>query len=345
MQPRSVPRDERSELSKDDELLDRGQHLTTDDSSEEYDGPDIRMEEFRCGFPNPLPKKPRTVEFNLDQRNPVWARCIPKARAICHEVGLNIQVINVLMLVRGPEDAQRTSTLHICVHDESIQPSWKPTLIRIFHMLRAERALDLHVLIRCNQIPERYIFPIEFDNPLVTLWPEKLLGPVISIIESYRLDFGAIEVFRFGTTRQDASPTILITIKDEDENDKEKELTWQKARLDIKKHCQSEGAVLPVVLRGSLASRTWPNSDSANMVTGRSSRSYNQLVPMGHSIGVEPKGAGTLGGYLQLKDRSTGTVKLVGLTTYQAVRGSDKNWPVSKFCGSFYGALATAPLT
>lgn len=335
MPPCSVPLHEHTELSRNAKILDGVQDLTTEDSNDECDGPDIRIEEFRGGFPRPLPKNPRVVEFALDQRNQVWGRCIHKARAICDELGLNSHEIGVHMLLRGPKDARRTPTLYIFVEDESVQPSWKPTLIRIYHMLRAEGALDLHVLIRCKKIPDNYIFPIEFDNPLVTLWPEKLLGPVISIIESHHLNFRAIEVFRFGLKLEDASPTILITIKDEDEDDQEKEATWGKARSDIIKHCQFEGVALPVALRGSLAARTWPKYDSAGKIVGTSNRSYNQVVPMGHSIGVEPKGAGTLGGYLQLKDRHTGAVKLVGLTTYQVVRGSDKQWPAGKLCGSF----------
>ena len=123
---------------------------------------------------------------------------------------------------------------------------------------------------------------------------------------------------------------MLIIIKDED--DEEKELIWGKARSDIMKHCQSEGVDLPVVLKGDLAAYTWPDYDAEREVVGRSSRLYHQPVPMGQSIGVEPEGAGTLGGYLQLKDRKTGDVKLVGLTTYRAVRGSKISWPAGKSC-------------
>ena len=194
MPPCSVPLREHTELSRNAKISDRVQDLTTEDSSDVCDGPDIRIEEFRCGFPKPLPKNPRIVEFDLDRHNQIWRRCIHKAAAVCDELGLHWREINVYMLLRGPKDARRTPTLHISVEDKSVQPSWMPTLIRIYHMLRAEGALFLHVLIRCNRTPDNYIFPIEFDNQLVTLWPEKLLGPVISIIESHQLNFRAIEV-------------------------------------------------------------------------------------------------------------------------------------------------------
>lgn len=337
MQSCSIPVDEHTEISGDDadEFSNKTQHLTTKNSSDEHDGPDIRIEEFRCGFPKPLPKNLRIVEFALHQRNQVWGRCVDKTIPICHELGLNFQVVGVHMHVRGPKDAQRTPTLHICVHDESVQPSWKPTLIRISHMLRAEGALDLHVLIRCNKIPQRYIFAIEFDHPLVQLWPKKLLNPVVSIIESYRLDFGAVEVFRYGPKLENAPPTILITVKDED--DEEEETTWERARSDITRYCQSEGADLSVVFQEHMIADTRPKLTAT---VGAVGRVYDQPIPMGTSIGVEQMGTGTLGGYLQLKDRDTGSVKVVGLTTYQTVRGSDKKWPAGKLCGSFDLELA-----
>lgn len=221
-------------------------------------------------------------------------------------------------------------TISIWVRDNSQKHLWKSALVLIFRILRAEGALDMHVLLSSYDLPEeKYIFPIELDDPLVTLWPKKLLDLVVSILDSYQLDFGAIEVFRYGHNNQDACPTILITV--EDENEEGKEATWQKACTDISNHCQSEGADLPVALREYVSGRKEHDETPTGGIVGRV---YNPLVSMGTSIGVEPKGAGTLGGYLELKDRKTGAIKLVGLTTYQVVRGSDKDWPAGKSCPS-----------
>ena len=332
MQPCSIPLDERMDFSRDDELLDRIPHLKTKDCSEDYDSLDIRMEEFRCGFPKPLFKNPRIAAVGVHDRTALWGRCSQKAVPICREIGLGWQSICVCV-TKGPNDAKWAPTLFIFVDDNTDRHLWRSTLILIFRMLQAEGALDLRVSIECGNFPKGYIFPIEFDNPLVTLWPKKLLGPVISIIESHSLDFGAIEVFRFGLKLKEASPTILITIKDED--DEEKEMIWGKARSDIMKHCQSEGVDLPVVLKTDLAAHKWPDHDAEFKL----SRIYNQPVPMGHSIGVEPKGAGTLGGYLRLKDRKTGDVKIVGLTTYRAVRGSETSWPAGTSCSYIHFIL------
>jgi hypothetical protein len=52
---------------------------------------------------------------------------------------------------------------------------------------------------------------------------------------------------------------------------------------------------------------------------------------MGTSIGVEPKGAGTMGGYVKLRDSGTGATFVYGLTTYHVVRGSNDKWPARKF--------------
>lgn len=246
-----------------------------------------------------LLQKPSLGAVGLHDRTAVWGRCAKGAVRISQEIDLDWRSIAVFM-AKGPKDAKWAPTLFIFVVGNTKRYLWKSTLILIFRMLQAEGALDLHVSIECATIPKGYIFPIEFDNPLVTLWPKKLLGPVISIIKSHSLDFSAIEVFRFGPRLEEAPSTILITIKGED--DEEKELIWEKARSDIVKHCQSEGVDLPVVLKGDLAAHTWPDYDAKWEAVGRSSRLYNRLVPMGHSIGVEPKGGGTLGGYLRLKD-------------------------------------------
>ena len=152
----------------------------TEDRSEDYDCLDIRMEEFRCGFPKPLFKNLRIGAVDLHDRTAVWSRCAKGAVPICQKIGLDLQSIAVFM-AKGPKDAKWAPTLFVFVRDNTKRFLWKSTLILIFRMLQAGGALDLHVLIECEEIPKGYIFPIEFDNPLVTLRPKKLLGPVISI--------------------------------------------------------------------------------------------------------------------------------------------------------------------
>ena len=66
---------------------------------------------------------------------------------------------------------------------------------------------------------------------------------------------------------------------------------------------------------------------------GQGYQSYQEKVPMGYSIGVELKGGGTLGGYINLVDSKNPAKKTtVFLTNWHVVRPSNPNLPVGMSC-------------
>lgn len=359
MQPSSIPLDERMQLSpsrrpptpetpsrgrvsptessssrarssaRDRDSLRRTHPLVGEESSDELDGPIVQIEEFRGGFPKPLPRNPiRLQAVGSHGRTALWQNCKDNVVELCEEMEIDIAEIGVYML-QGAKNTFPAPTIQIIVFDNQQRPQWNSILVLTWHILRNKGALDLNVLIKCDIISDAHIFPIEFDNPLVTLWPKKLLGSVISIIDSYRLDFGALEVFKYGTELGKSTPTILITVEDEDEN----RSTWSKAQTEITNLCRSEGYDLPVVLKEGCC--TFAKLQTHTATRGIENAVYSHQVYMGHSIAVESEGAGTLGGYLRLQDRTTGRVQIVGLVNYHVVRGSSQDWPTGKSCSSF----------
>lgn len=149
---------------------------------------------------------------------------------------------------------------------------------------------------------------------------------MIWIINSYQLDIDAIEVFSFGPELHDSKPTILITTKDENQS------AWPQAKNDIEKFSRSEGFDLPVLVREGVVEQIRAHNNSTGGIEGRV---YTKHVDMGNSCGVGHRGAGTLGGYLTLKSRTTGITSVMGLTNYHVVRGDSEAWPAGKFRQTF----------
>lgn len=321
---RFVPLSERIGSAGVVDSLKQKQHVKTGSSSDERNGPMIQMEDFRCGFPKPLPKPPvRAAAVEDSFRVPVWRDCVQLTVSICRELGLQLREVGIYNLV-GKKHTLPAPTIVVIVPDDNQDDLWRSTLIYIFRMLQAQGALDLHAMIRCSNLPEKkFVFAVEANHPLVPVWPKKLLPQVLTMIRSHQLQFSAVEVFHHGTTLEASQPTVFITVKDEDEDQE----VWEEMRFRIAQLCQSEGYKLAVELREASGTLTRSEKNSTGEIVNRV---YNMTSTMGSSIGVEPKGAGTLGGYLSLKDPKNGAIIVAGLTNYHVVRGSRKDWPARK---------------
>ena len=307
------------------------------DSGDEFGEQLIQLEDFRAGFPKPLPKKPvRMLPIITNSRLEVWTRCRDLTLQICLDEKLSFREIGVYML-QGARDQTPRTTLQIVVDDDHQHDLWRTVLILISIMLQEEVATDIAVLIACAKVPDpKFIFAVEYGHPLVQLWPNKLLRPVVAILYNHRLDFGAIEVFHYGTRPETAVPTILITVEDEYANRR----AWDMARMDITNLCHAEGWELPLVLKEGNCS--FAKDQMFTPTQGVANKVYSKVVHMGSSIGIETKGSGTVGGFLKITNRQTGAlVKVVGLTNYHVVRPSIKDWPASKSWKSLkVGSLA-----
>lgn len=312
--------------SRDPRSWQGGQPQAGYDSGDEFGGQLIQLEDFRAGFPKPLPKKPvRMLPIATNPRLEVWTRCRDLTLLICRDEKLSFREIGVYML-QGARDETPRTTLQIVVDDNHQHDLWRTVLNLIFLMLQEEVATDLAALIACAKVPDpKFIFAVEYGHPLVQLWPNKLLHPVVKLLHNYRLDFGAVEVFHYGTRPETAVPTILITVEDEYADRR----AWDMARKEITDLCHSEGCELPLVLKEGNCSFA---KDQMLIPTGGvANKVYSKLIHMGSSIGIEKKGSGTVGGYLRLINRQTGgLISIAGLTNYHVIRPSAKDWPAGK---------------
>lgn len=257
------------------------------------------------------------------EKSSIMERCRVGTEKVCRESRLDFEAVTIYM-IQGVDYSTPAPTINILVEDTTQKGLWKSTLIRVSRLLKSEDALDLHVLISCSKLPvPKYIFAVEKAHPLVKLWPEKLLIPVIDILEGYKLKYSVVEVLRYGTRRDAASPTILVTVED----DHADRATWYNAELKITNLCRAHGQDLRVELREERSTLR----RVAETATGRNPDiAYNEKVFMGGSVGVEKKAAGTMGGYLRLESVSTGESKIIGITNYNVVRGSGNWWQAGK---------------
>lgn len=322
-----VPLSERMQRSADTQTPLRKHWKSSSESSGEYDGPIVEIESFRGGFPKPLPQTPVQVSAVPLNRSRIsaWTRCMNNALKICQEARLDLSEVNILMC-KGTMSTQAVPTIFITVPSDRQKQDWKPILITIGYMLHAEGCLDLSVEITCAQSPQQNkIFPIKSDHYLVTFWPQNLLKPVIDILKNLELKFLAIEVYEYGPTKEDAQPTVLITTLDEEQ------AGWNEARNSVHRWCLSRGVDMLVEIIQSNISGRITSYNTKTATGGTKCRVHVPQAPMGISIGVEPEGVGTLGGYLKLHDSKTGILKVAALTNYHVVRGSVKDWPAGEF--------------
>jgi hypothetical protein len=293
----------------------------------ESDDPGIESEEFRCGFPKPLPPEPVRILplIGKEEKIKAWIHCQRQAIRICKESDLAVKEVSVFMVRNPPESIASSPIILIFVENTAQKTLWKPVLTSIFFMLRAENSLDVGALIFCKEPrPDENmrVYPIESSHPLVDIWPKSLLKGVLWLLRWHELQFNAVEVFRLGTSYRESRPTILITTKSENQR------SCQKVMDAIGKFCSAKGADLPILIQEG---RIWGTRTSLNSTGGTIGRVYTKNVPMGTSIGVESKGAGTMGGYVKLRNPGNGATSVYGLTNYHVVRGSNEQWLARKF--------------
>ena len=321
--PRSFPPGEGYPLKRKWEERS-SQRSSSGSSSDSYDGPIVRLEpsEPRAGFPAPLPQLPLSIKgiFSNHARIPVWQECQSHVRGIFDEAGIDFESIGTYM-VKGKNEPHAKPTIIIRVKPNANKSLWRPTLITVGKMLHSKNALELQVTILEPEAEDQDdAFSIPDDHPLIKIWPEILKDAVLEIVDD--MDWLQLNACKWGPTEQAAKPSILIIVKDKTE------APWDKVCQTIRKTCASRGvADLGVTVEeGELigAFRDDPGARQGH-------QSLEQGIPMGHSIGVEPRGGGTIGGYLVLVDPKKPQEKTpIFLTNWHVVRPSNPQLPAGK---------------
>lgn len=289
--------------------------------SSSYDESVVKSEDFRAGFPD-LPKLPMEIKApSVDkERIDIWHRCISKTAAIFEQAGLDYNEIHINM-IKGKGDAIFHSTIIARVPNSDDKALWQPTLIDVEKILNEENSSDLHVLIlepRGDKLDHAYI--IRHDHPIVRLWPEKIVRPVLEVLES--VDFIELCVWNWGITEEAAELTVVIVVEDQ------QKYLWDKLVEQILEICADHGAAyLKVAIKeGSQYEATSYMDPTSHLDQGRieGRRSYCKRVAMGHSISAEPTGGGTLGGYLVLVDpKNSSDRTTIFITSWHVLRPSD----------------------
>ena len=149
----------------------------------------------------PMEKKPmeNRVRKQLEEKVTTLLEGKVAARV---EAGIRVRggaVFHPSILIRVPNSADR--------------PLWKPTLIGVGKMLDQESALEMHVLITEPRGEQwNHAYTIEADHPIVKLWPEKLVGPVLKALDF--IEFVNLCVWKWGVTEEAAELTVLIVVED-----------------------------------------------------------------------------------------------------------------------------------
>ena len=178
--------------------------------------------------------------------------------------------------------------------------------------------------------PNLNAFTVEADDPLVDLWPRSLKEPIYELMAD--MEWLELSARKWGSSRDTAKPTVLIIVE------KNIEGTWDDACRKISELCAASG--LPHLQTVVEEEESMGPSDEEEAGLGQGYRSHQEKVPMGYSIGVESRGSGTLGGYINLIDPTNPAKKTtVFLTTWQVVRPSDPKLPVGMFCWFIPGLL------
>ena len=297
------------------------QRSSSGSSSGSYDGPIVRSEpsEPRAGFPVPLPQLPlnfKSIPSN-HARIPVWQECQSHVRDIFDEAGIDFETIGTSM-VKGKNEPHAKPTIVIRVKPNTDKSLWKSTLITVGKMLHSNNALELHVTILEPEAEEQdHAFAIPDDHPLIKIWPERLEDTVLEIVDD--IDWLQLNVCKWGRTEQAAKPSILIIVKDKTE------APWDKVCQTIRETCASRGAAdLGVAVEEGELMGAFGDDPGAR----QGHQSLQQEIPMGYSIGVEPTGGGTMGGYLVLVDPKKPQEKTpIFLTNWHVVRPSNPQLP------------------
>ena len=292
------------------------------------------MQDNRASFPSPAPRLPLQIRV-IPQEYPSlsrWQECLAEVNLILEQEALDFNSINI-DIVKGADEKLSKPTILIRVPEGTTKSSWRPILVTIGQMLHVKNSLELQVMIMEPQAEERNsAFTVEADDLLIDFWPGSLKEPIYELIAD--MEWIELSACKWGPSRDSAKPTILIIV----ENNREG--IWDAVCRKISALCAASG--LPhlqiVVEEGELMEgfeegKLMGSFQEVEAGLGQGYRSYQEKVPMGYSIGVEAKGGGTLGGYINLFDPKDPAKKTtVFLTGWHVVRPSDTNLPVGMFC-------------
>jgi len=299
---------------------DRRSKNKSDDSGDSYHGPVLSSDFFRCTTA-PLPSmRVQSLPVLPGSKIDLWASCRDETQKIVEAAGLDWKMINVI----GRADVTRPQpwvSLVVLVSSTERKQDWQGVVISIHKMLHALDCLELSVEIQAegphHEAPSR-IYPIEPTHELVKVWSTILRDPIIRVLD--REDWQSLNAFRYGANAS-AEPVIIVTTTDMSSSH------WSGIIKEIEAICVSHGVpkLKATVIEGTLTGAF----NDPTPTLGHQQCVYNPRVNLGHSIGINPKGGGTLGGYIRLVDRTTNTDEVMCLTNYHVIRPSDESWPAS----------------
>ncbi len=299
-------------------------------SSDSYDGPVVAIRENLASFPSPAPKLPVEIKGipNAYPSLPLWRECLAEVNLILEQEELDFNSIR-LDIVRGADEKHSKPTILIRVPEGTDKSRWRSILITIGQMLHVKDSLELQVmLIEPSAEEQERTFSIAADDPVIHVWPKSLKEPIFKLVEN--MDWLELSVCNWGYTRDSAKPTVLIIVEEKIEG------AWDDVCQRISGICAASGLPgLQIVVEEGELMGAFMAEDAGHR---QGYQSYQEKVSMGHSIGVEARGGGTLGGYLNLVDPNSPANKTtVFLTNWHVVRPSDPDLPVGTFCHSIPG--------
>jgi hypothetical protein len=259
---------------------------------------------------------------HLSPSLPLWRECLAEVNAILEEEKLDFDSIRV-EIVKGADEKHSKPTIMIRVPEGTDKSRWRSILITVGQMLHVKNSLELQVMIIEAEVEEpKRAFSIEANEPLMHVWPRSLKKPIYELIED--MDWLELSVCNWGRTRDSAKPTVLIIVEEEIEG------AWDEVCRQISGICAASGLPsLQVVVEEGELTGAFKAEDAGHK---QGYQSYEEKIPMGHSIGIEGKGAGTLGGYLNLIDPENPANKTtVFLTNWHVVCPSDTKLSVGTY--------------
>ncbi|MCJ1454082.1 hypothetical protein MMC28_004432 [Mycoblastus sanguinarius] len=146
-------------------------------SSSSYDWAIAKQDEFRAGFPAPLPTLfVEMTSFRPD--DPIrkrWEECQDYAKDICEDDELEYREISIWM-IRGAGEITYHRTLIIALPDETRNDEWRQILITIGRMLWCQKSLDLHAtIVGPHGFRGHQAFMVPSNHAIVKLWPGESL--------------------------------------------------------------------------------------------------------------------------------------------------------------------------
>ncbi|KAL8655029.1 MAG: hypothetical protein Q9210_001152 [Variospora velana] len=284
-------------------------------STKSYDGPVIKVDTTGSSTDYLATEPVRLGSVAGHPKVDQWSSCRVEARSILDEAGLEWQSLGVF--IETDAAGRSRPVMWIEVEDTRLAELWRPTTISICQMLFVNDCLDLAVVISAPRPAPCYCFAISSAHHLVHTWPLRFRVPFLESLDS-STDWETVGVFEYGPSSTETTPTVVVTVPSIHEQDYVSLERRLKSRLN-----QLSAPFLDVkILQGQMSAS---NVNDLSPTDGSPRQTYTPQVPMGYSIGVEPKGSGTMGGYVRVTQPS-GTTRICALTNYHVVRTCVPEW-------------------